>query len=155
MAALVAGLDDFQDGDQMTVAVLDADAVGTAGIGVGLPLDDEPSPGRSCGDRQAAGRFALAGALRSAVEGEHVRDHAPGLLIRQGHVARRQPAGIERAAQLDGPILVKVMEQTGIRASPVANRPGFPPPRILRRDAPAFEGAPCGVRSMMPATSGL
>src|SRR6516162_9189053 len=80
VAALVAGRDNLQDGDHLAVTVLDADAVGTAGIGVRLPLDDEPSQGRGRGDRQAAGRFALAGALRSAVEGEHVRDRAPGLL---------------------------------------------------------------------------
>ncbi len=66
VAALVAGRDDFQDGYHLAVAVLDADAVGTAGIGVRLPLDDEPSPGRGCGDRQAAGRFSGPGARRPA-----------------------------------------------------------------------------------------
>ncbi len=151
MATLVAGRDDFQDGDHLAVAVLDADAVGAAGIRVHLTFDDEPSPGRGRGDRQAADRFALAGTLRPAVDGEHVRDWGRGLLIREGHVARRQPAGVERAAQLDGPILVEVMEQTGVHASPVVNRHGYPPPRILRGDLPAFEGVPCRVRSMRSA----
>ncbi len=45
--------------------------------------------------------------IPSLVPGVHrgperlVRDRAPGLLIRKGHVARRQPAGIERTAQLN------------------------------------------------------
>ena len=89
---LLPGEHDLDDGDDLPVPVLDADAVGTAGIGVFLHFVHEPRLGRRCGHRQTAARFGLRDPS-APVKREHVRDRAADLLVGKGHESGREPAG--------------------------------------------------------------
>src|SRR5205823_8260250 len=74
------------------------------------------------GDGKPTGRLSLVRARAPPVEGQHVRDRFADLLVGQGDIPGREPAGVERSAKLDGPVLVEVVEQPGVNPGPVVDR---------------------------------
>ena len=70
--------------------VLDADAVGAAGIRVFFNLVHEPCLGRSRGYRQSAAGLRFPWGFWSPMECQHVRDRAADLLIGKGDEVRAE-----------------------------------------------------------------